>query len=473
MSGRKNIRVLAVMPPMVQVNTPYPSTACLTGFLRSRGVAAAQADLALELVLELFSRSGLERVRRGRPKKSTEAVRSFRKQFDRYADTVDAAVAFLQGKNPTLAHRICTRRFLPEGPRFRNLDAFVAEDNGDPLAWAFGALGAQDRAKHLATLYLNDLADAIRDAVDPRFEFARYGELLARSQPTFDPLARALAAKPTLVDEILRARVRAALATHRPDLVLVSVPFPGCVYGAFRIAQAIKEIDPRIATALGGGFVNTELRELSEPRVFDFFDYVTLDDGERPVLALVEHLRGGRPLDRLVRTFARRRGQVRFIDSGEKDVPFAETGAPTWDGLAGQGARGPHRSGHRRNRPDRLPLHGRGRAAGGAEGAGSRIEAAQSRDFVVGQHPVREGLYAGVVPGIGGERLHRGLGRPGSGLGPVAEVDGQRRDGGAGRAGGQGVCRRGHSRACLPDVRLPEPNCSGDGGRAGNGAAIV
>ena len=333
MSGRKNIRVLAVMPPMVQVNTPYPSTACLTGFLRSRGVAAAQVDLALELVLELFSRTGLERVRRHRPKKLTEAVRSFRKQFDRYAETVEAAVAFLQGKDPTLAHRICARHFLPEGPRFRNLDAFVADEDGDPLAWAFGALGAQDRAKHLATLYLNDLADAIRDAVDPRFEFARYGESLARSQPTFDPLARALAAPPTLVDDVLRERVRAALEAHRPDLVLVSVPFPGCVYGAFRIAQAIKEIDPRIATALGGGFVNTELRELSEPRAFDFFDYVTLDDGERPVLALVEHLRGERPLDQLVRTFVRRRGQVRLIDSGEKDVPFAETGAPTWDGL--------------------------------------------------------------------------------------------------------------------------------------------
>ena len=333
MSGQKNIRVLALMPPMVQVNTPYPSTACLTGFLRSRGVEAFQADLALELVLELFSRAGLERVRARRPKKSTESVRSFRKQFDRYADTVEAAVAFLQGRDPTLAHRIAARNVLPEGPRFRNLETFVAEENGDPLAWAFGALGTQDRAKHLATLYLNDLADAIRDAVDPRFEFARYGESLARSQPTFDPLARALAAPPTLVDEILRERVRAALETHRPDLVLVSVPFPGCVYGAFRIAQAIKEIAPRIATALGGGFVNTELRELSEPRVFDYFDYVTLDDGERPVLALVEHLRGERPLDKLVRTFVRRRGQVRFIDSGEKDVPFAETGAPTWDGL--------------------------------------------------------------------------------------------------------------------------------------------
>lgn len=327
------VRVLAVMPPMVQVNTPYPSTACLTGFLRSRGVDAFQADLALELVLELFSRAGVERVRARRPMKSTESVRSFRKQFDRYADTVESAIAFLQGRDPTLAHRIAARNFLPEGPRFRNLETFVADGNGDPLAWAFGALGTQDRAKHLATLYLNDLADAIRDAVDPRFEFARYGESLARSQPTFDPLADALAAPPTLVDEILRERVRAALETHRPDLVLVSVPFPGCAYGAFRVAQAIKAADPRIATALGGGFVNTELRELSEPRTFDFFDYVTLDDGERPVLALVEHLRGERPLSKLVRTVVYKQRNIFRLNWNEPDIPFAETGAPTWDGL--------------------------------------------------------------------------------------------------------------------------------------------
>ena len=78
------------------------------------------------------------------------------------------------------------------------------DDGGDPLAWAFGALGMQDRARHLATLYLNDLADVLRDAVDPRFEFVRYAESLAASQPSFDPLAQALAAPPNLVDRTLR-----------------------------------------------------------------------------------------------------------------------------------------------------------------------------------------------------------------------------------------------------------------------------
>jgi hypothetical protein len=61
---------------------------------------------------------------------------------------------------------------------------------GDPLGWAFGALGMQDRARHLATLYLNDLADVLRDAVDPRFEFVRYAESLAQQPAHVRPAGR-------------------------------------------------------------------------------------------------------------------------------------------------------------------------------------------------------------------------------------------------------------------------------------------
>ena len=56
-------RVLSVIPPMTQLNTPYPSTAYITGFLRSRGVDAVQADLALALVLQLLSVEGLNAVK--------------------------------------------------------------------------------------------------------------------------------------------------------------------------------------------------------------------------------------------------------------------------------------------------------------------------------------------------------------------------------------------------------------------------
>ncbi len=334
-----SFRVLSLIPPMTQLNTPYPSTAYLTGFLRSRGVDAVQEDLALALVLQLLSRGGLRSVKDvvdALPDaKRSATVNAFADQFDRYLATIDPTIAFLQGRDATLGHRINTRQFLPEGPRFNSLDVYVDDDGGDPLAWAFGALGMQDRARHLATLYLNDLADVLRDAIDPRFEFVRYAESLAQSQPTFDPLAHALAQPHNLVDATLHQLALQALERHQPDLVLISVPFPGAVYAAFRIAQAIKAQRPQTRIALGGGFVNTELRELSDARVFDHIDYVTLDAGERPLLALLDHLQGKRSQQRLVRTFVRDAdtGQVRYINMVEPDVAFAEVGTPTWDGL--------------------------------------------------------------------------------------------------------------------------------------------
>lgn len=335
--GAVSPRVLSLIPPMTQLNTPYPSTAYLTGFLRARGVSAVQEDLALALVSSLFSTTGLRRVREviDTLPVRTANVDAFVTRFDRYLATIAPTIAFLQGRDPTVGHRIAGRRFLPEGARFASLDVYIDDDGGDPLAWAFGALGLQDRARHLATLYLNDMADVLREAVDPRFEFVRYAESLAQSQPTFEPLAEALAAPPNLVDRILTDLTLAAIDRHAPDMVLISVPFPGSVYGAFRIAQAIKAHAPNTVTVLGGGFVNTELRELAEPRVFDYFDHVTLDAGERPLIALIEHWQGVRPRERLVRTFVRDpvRRTVDYLAGSEPGVPFADVGTPTWDGL--------------------------------------------------------------------------------------------------------------------------------------------
>ncbi|WP_053936533.1 B12-binding domain-containing radical SAM protein [Amantichitinum ursilacus] len=324
---------------MTQLNTPYPSTAYLTGFLRSRQVQATQEDLALALVLRLFSVQGLHEIRAAidlMPMQNRSwQINAFYDQFEQYVRTIAPTIAFLQGRDSTVGHRICSRNFLPEGARFESLDVYVDDEGGDPLAWAFGALGLQDRARHLATLYLNDISDVIRDAIDPRFEFVRYAESLAQSQPTFEPLAQALAAPYTLVDQTLHALTLAAIEKHQPELVLISVPFPGAVYAAFRMAQSIKANYPAIKLGLGGGFVNTELRELTEPRVFDYFDYVTLDAGERPLLALLEHLAGKRSQQRLVRTFVRDidSGGVRYINMVEPDVPFEDVGTPTWDGL--------------------------------------------------------------------------------------------------------------------------------------------
>jgi len=329
----KDLRVLALIAPMTQLNTPYPSSAYLTGFLRSQGVDARQDDLALKLVLRMFSTAGLKQVQVIATAQSlherSASVNCFLDHAQRYVDCIEPVIGFLQGLDPTLAHRIAARGFVPEGPRFASLD----QTDDDTLMWAFGALGVQDRARHIATLFLNDLADVLRDAVDDRFAFVRYGESLASSQASFDPLAKALAAPPSFIDQVLHDLTLETFEEHQPQLVLLSVPFPGTVYGALRMAQSIKQHHPDVNIVLGGGYVNTELRSLNEPRLFDFVDYVTLDAGERPLLALLEHLQGKRSAQRLVRTFTRENTEVKFTNWAEPDVAFDDVGTPTWDGL--------------------------------------------------------------------------------------------------------------------------------------------
>ena len=331
---------------MTQLNTPYPATAYLMGFLRQHAarldLEVAQADAALELFLRVFSRAGLSRVLEELTVRAEGAdpdddgppptIAHFLEHGERYVDTVDAVVRFLQGRDPGIALRIVGRELLPEGPRFAAVEQGPGAEDPDPLAWAFGQLGSADRAKHLASLYIDDVADVIREGIAPDFELSRYGERLAASTPTFDPLREALDGEPTLIDTMLDELAAELYARHTPDVVGLTAPFPGNIYGAFRIARAIRTIAPGVRTILGGGYVNTELRELSDPRVFDYFDFVTVDDGETPTLALVEHLRD--PSKPLLRTFVRREGAVVLAtDSTLHDVPLRDAGTPTYAGL--------------------------------------------------------------------------------------------------------------------------------------------
>jgi radical SAM superfamily enzyme YgiQ (UPF0313 family) len=331
------MRILLLTPPMTQLNTPYPATAYLTGFLRSYSYDVRQDDPAIRLVTALLSRAGLEQVARqlgGKPRKLHPAVRFFIENQAAYLATVEPAIRFLQGRDASLAMRIAGGGFLPEGPRFSQLRQMQRSGQFDPMSWAFGELGIQDRAKHLASLYVDDLADVIREGIDSRFELSRYGEKLAASAPSFEPLRQALEGEPTLVDATLDAIARELVTAHEPDVVGLTAPFPGNVYGALRIARIVRALRPGVKIVLGGGYVNTELRQLAEPRLFDYVDFVTLDDGERPLLNLLEHLAGKRGEDRLLRTFVRREGKVSFLsDPREHDVPLKDAGTPTYDGL--------------------------------------------------------------------------------------------------------------------------------------------
>jgi radical SAM superfamily enzyme YgiQ (UPF0313 family) len=322
------MRTLLVTPPMTQLNTPYPATSVLVGLLRSRGHDATQDDLSLRTFLALYSPAGLDRLRAAAAAlPSTPLLEFFLDAFAEYRATVGPVVRFLQGADPTLAHRLAARTLLPEGPSFERL-----AEADDLLGWAFGALGTSERAKHVATLYVDDLAAVIRE-IDPRFGLAKYAEQLAASQPSYDPLAAALAGPGTVVDQVIDELAAEAVARHQPDLLGLSVPFAGNLYGALRVAQAARRAAPGLRVVLGGGYVNTELRELDEPRLFDVVDFVIRDDGEAPLLALLEHLDGRRPRAGLRRTFVRDAGRVEWIEGVGPEVPFAQTGTPTLDGL--------------------------------------------------------------------------------------------------------------------------------------------
>jgi radical SAM superfamily enzyme YgiQ (UPF0313 family) len=349
------MRVLLITPPMTQVNTPYPATAYLTGFLRERGWDAVQADLSLELFLSVFSKPGVARIAEAIAKKALKptrktsrgpaaapAVQSFLEQSEAYIQWVEPVVSFLQNKDRTLAYRMVATDLLPRGPRFLAVDAWD-EVSEDGMGWAFGQMGLQDQAQYLASLFIDDLADAIRDGLDPRFELSKYGEKLAASAPSFDPLHESLLGPPSLVDCILEEVASDLLHKTQPDVVALTVPFPGNVYGALRIAQTVRRLFPKAAVLLGGGYVNTELRELKDPRIFDFVDFITLDDGERPLLSLLEALRKNQlapcaveaaKSEPLLRTFVRQAGQVVLkSDPQLHDIPLGKSGTPIYSGL--------------------------------------------------------------------------------------------------------------------------------------------
>jgi hypothetical protein len=322
------MRLLLLTPPFTQLNTPYPATAYLKGYLNTLGIAARQADLGIEVILELFSRRGLTEIfaeiEASEQPLSENAYRICQLRHA-YLDTIDAVIAFLQHRDPTLAHTICGRDFLPEARRFKDVE---------DLEWAFGTLGVQDHARHLATLYLEDLGDLLQEALDPHFGFSRYAERLGRTATHFDTLLAELDAPATCVTRALHTRLAAHMKRAQPDVVCLSVPFPGNLFGAFQIGKYLRQHHPEVQIVLGGGFANTELRSLSDPRVFDYLDFVCLDDGEAPLRALLDHLAGERPLSHLKRCFSRVEGQVVYHNAApEKDIAQRDTGTPDYSDL--------------------------------------------------------------------------------------------------------------------------------------------
>ena len=321
--------LLLITPPFTQLNTPYPATAYIKGFLNTKNISSYQMDLGIEVILELFHKDGIQKIFKKKIdiQNSSENSQRIFALREEYIKTIDQVILFLQNQNPTLARQICSMNFLPEASRFNQLD---------DMEFAFGNMGLQDKAKHLATLYLEDLSDYIVENVDSDFGFSRYAERLGKSANSFDELYSKINDNQTFIDDFTLNILQQKLELVQPKLVCFSVPFPGNLYSAFRSAKFIKEHYPHIKTAMGGGFPNTELREVKDKRVFEFFDFITLDDGEIPLELVCENVLANKSNEEsdFKRTFLLENGEVVYKNNSKRhDYKQSEIGTPDYSDL--------------------------------------------------------------------------------------------------------------------------------------------
>ena len=324
------MRATLIQPPFVQLNAPYPAVHFLETFLRSRGVDAASFDHSIALWRSIFSREGLARIFRDAKKSplsqeppDAESRRQLARYFsyrDLYVDWIDEIVDFLSGGNPGFAHRLAQAAEFPRGHR---TEAFLKGSGGRI---------AVDDARALATRILADLGDFVSFTLDPEFATVRYGERLARAVKDFATVENALSGA-YLMQAFYRPMLRAFFAAGAlagppgrapaaaPDLLLVTIPFPGCLPGALVAAQEARAaFGGGTRIVFGGGYVSTELRSLRDGRLFDYCDYLSFDAGYGSLASIIE-VEAGAPKESLHRTMYRdSAGRVHPTGFGQADA---------------------------------------------------------------------------------------------------------------------------------------------------------
>ena len=173
-----------------------------------------QADLGMDVILKLFSVEGLTEMFNidiDHSQASDNANRIFSLRNE-YISTIGPIIAFLQDQDTSLAYQICSGNYLPNASRFDQLA---------DMEFAFGIMGIRDKARHLTTLYLEDISDYIIELIDPFFGFSRYAERLGRSAHSFDELYEHLQQAPSFIDHMLFSLLEEYLQKSIPLKVLI------------------------------------------------------------------------------------------------------------------------------------------------------------------------------------------------------------------------------------------------------------
>ncbi len=322
----ENSDILLITPPFSQLNTPYPATVFLKGFLNEHKYKVKQLDLSIETILTIFSKEGLDEIFNiiASKKDMLQAHHAkMLKSREKYCSLIEGVISFLQGNDSSYAKLICNGA-LPKGERFKAAESLIG---------LFKKSDIITKAKFLATLFIEDLGDLISVCIDNNFGFSRYAEQIGISPRLFS-LVEPKINKETFITKIMCSLIEKAVRQHEPKTIGFTIPFPGNLLSALIMSRYLKKHYTQIPIVIGGGWVNTELRQLTNPKIFDYVDYICLDFGERPILQLLRFLINNESKHNLVRTYARENGKIVFINNKMfPDFEPENTGTPDYSNL--------------------------------------------------------------------------------------------------------------------------------------------
>lgn len=300
------LNTLIIQPPLVQLNTPYPSGAYLLDFFNSlyeeKNVKGRVEwfDLSNSFFHKIFCKHGIAHIFNSTFEKALKLssqyesqgddntafhLRRFISQKEFWINWIDEIIAIVCSSNSKISGREFAHEFIRSAhvPRGMRVENFLSNLNRDV---------STDDAQILSSLALADLADYITLVYDQNFALIRYAEHLATSTAEFSETIEGLKApslndfyKPLLLEKITSYK-------NEPTLYCISVPFPGCFESALFSADLIrKECGDNAIIIFGGGYVNTELREISEKGIFDYCHILSYDKGYGSYIRLFDEFK--------------------------------------------------------------------------------------------------------------------------------------------------------------------------------------
>lgn len=219
-------KLLFIIPPFTQLNTAYPASAYLKGFLEEHSVSIQHCDLSIELFTAIFRSDFLRSIFQEAEDLENYHYPMVSEMKDLYISRVDIVIGFLQKQDIKTAYEILEPDFLPVGHRLVKVNT--------EIKWEIGEMGLIDKAKHYSTLFIEEIGDFIQANVDEFFAFTKYAEQIATSSSSFDKLEEFLNYQPTLIEDEMMNILEAQIEKHTPDLVCFTIPFPGNLFAALR-----------------------------------------------------------------------------------------------------------------------------------------------------------------------------------------------------------------------------------------------